>query len=156
MKNRYESDMSHLLDANALIAMGWPTHEHHPRMLTWFRQHSRAGWATTALTQSAFVRIVSQSAFSGRSIAVSEVAEMLLRNTAHSKHRLVALDFGFAEVLSACTGGILGHRQITDAWLLTAAIRSGTKLLTFDSGISQLLATEQERARHVTVLSPTA
>ena len=25
--------MSHLLDANALIAPGWPTHEHHPRMI---------------------------------------------------------------------------------------------------------------------------
>ena len=145
--------MSHLLDANALIALGWPTHEHHPSMLRWFRQHARAGWATTALTQSAFVRIVSQPAFSGRSIAISEVAELLLRNTAHPRHRLVAMDFGFADVLGACTGGILGHRQITDAWLLTAAVRSGMKLLTFDSGISQLLSNAQERAKHLTVLS---
>ena len=145
--------MNHLLDANALIALGWPTHEHHPRMIRWFRQHARAGWATTALTQSAFVRIVSQPAFSGRSIAVSEVAELLLRNTGHAKHRLVPLDFGFAEVWAACTGGILGHRQITDAWLLTAAIRSGMKLLTFDAGIEHLLANAQERSKHLTILS---
>lgn len=145
--------MSHLLDANALIALGWPTHEHHPSMVRWFRQHARAGWATTALTQSAFVRIVSQPAFSGRSIAIGEVAELLLRNTAHPKHRLVAMDFGFADVLGACTGGILGHRQITDAWLLTAAIRSGMQLLTFDGGISQLLSNAQERIKHLTVLS---
>ena len=144
--------MSHLLDANALIALGWPTHEHHPRMMNWFRQHARAGWASTAFTQSAFVRIVTQPAFSGRSIAVGEVAELLLRNTAHPKHRLVALDFGFADVWAACTGGILGHRQITDAWLLTAAIRNRMKLLTFDSGIEQLLANAQERGKHVTVL----
>jgi uncharacterized protein len=145
--------MSHLLDANALIALAWPTHEHHPRMTSWFRQHARAGWASTALTQSAFVRIVSQPAFSGRAIAIGEVAELLLRNTAHPKHRLVALDFGFADVLGACTGGILGHRQITDAWLLTAAIRSGMKLLTFDAGIAQLLANAQERSKHVTLLT---
>lgn len=145
--------MSHLLDANALIALAWPTHEHHPRMIGWFRQHARAGWASTALTQAAFVRIVCQPAFSGGSIAVSEVAELLLRNTAHPKHRLVALDFGFADVLGACTGGILGHRQITDAWLLTAAIRRGMKLLTFDSGITQLLSNAQERAKHLTVLN---
>ena len=144
--------MSHLLDANALIALGWPTHEHHPRMISWFSQHARAGWASTAFTQSAFVRIVSQPAFSGRSIAVGEVAELLLRNTAHPKHRLVALDFGFADVWAACTGGILGHRQVTDAWLLTAAIRSGMKLLTFDAGVEQLLANTQERSKHVTVL----
>ncbi len=145
--------MSHLLDANALIALGWPTHEHHSRMMSWFRQHARGGWASTAFTQSAFVRIISQPAFSGRSIAVGEVAELLLRNTAHAKHRLVALDFGFADVWAACTGGILGHRQITDAWLLTSAIRSGMKLLTFDKGIGQLLANERERSKHVTVLN---
>lgn len=144
--------MSHLLDANALIALGWPTHEHHPRMIRWFGQHARAGWASTAFTQSAFVRIVSQPAFSRRAIAVGEVAELLLRNTAHPKHRLVALDFGFADVWAACTGGILGHRQITDAWLLTAAIRNRMKLLTFDAGIEQLLASAQERSKHVTVL----
>lgn len=144
--------MSHLLDANALIALGWPTHEHHPRMMNWFSQHARAGWASTAFTQSAFVRIVTQPAFSGRPIAVSEVAELLLRNTAHPKHRLVALDFGFADVWAACTGGILGHRQITDAWLLTAAIRNRMKFLTFDSGIEQLLLNAQERSKYLTVL----
>ena len=143
--------MSHLLDANALIALGWPTHEHHPRMMSWFSRHARAGWASTAFTQSAFVRIVTQPAFSGRAIAVGDVAELLLRNTAHPKHRLVALDFGFADVWAACTGGILGHRQITHAWLLTAAIRNRMKLLTFDSGIEQLLANAQERSKLVTV-----
>ena len=144
--------MTHLLDANALIALGWPAHEHHTHMFAWFRQHARHGWASTALTQGAFVRIVSQQAFSGSAIAVSEVAEMLLRNTAHPKHRLLPLDFGFAEVMVACTGGILGHRQITDAWLLTAAIRAGVRLLTFDSGITQLLASAREREAHVVVL----
>ncbi len=144
--------MSHLLDANALIALGWPTHEHHSRMIQWFSQHARAGWATTAFTQSAFVRIVSQPTFSGRPIAISEVAELMLRNTSHPKHRLAALDFGFTGVWAACTGGILGHRQITDAWLLTAAIRGGMRLLTFDTGIAHLLATAQERNKHLTVL----
>ncbi|MDP2810691.1 MAG: hypothetical protein Q8O34_11135 [Rhodocyclaceae bacterium] len=143
--------MSHLLDANALIALGWPTHEHHLSMIRWFRQHARAGWATTAITQSAFVRIISQPAFSGRAIPVAEVGDLLLRNTAHPKHRLVALDFGFADVLGACTGGILGHRQITDAWLLTAAIRNGMKLVTFDAGIAQLLASARERDGHLMV-----
>ena len=122
-------------------------------MVRWFRQHARAGWGTTALTQSAFVRIVSQPAFSGRSISIGEVAGLLMRNTAHPRHRLIALDFGFADVLGACTGGILGHRQITDAWLLTAAIRSGMKLLTFDTGIAHLLVNAEERVKHLTVLS---
>ena len=121
-------------------------------MLAWFRQHARKGWATTALTQAAFVRIISQQVFAGRSVSIGEVAELLLRNTAHAAHRFVALDFAFDQVLVACTGGILGHRQVTDAWLLTAAMRNEMKLLTFDTGISQLLATAEERDKHLAVL----
>ena len=146
--------MSSLLDANALIALCWPTHEHHPQMLAWFKQHARQGWATTAFTQAAFVRIVSQQVFAGRAIAVTEVAELLLRNTAHPKHALLSLDFGFADVMATCTGGILGHRQITDAWLLTAAVHAGMKLVTFDTGIAQLLASPRERDKHLVPLGP--
>ena len=144
----------HLLDANALIALGWPAHEHHEAMRTWFDRHARRGWATTALTQAAFVRIVSQPAFSGRSIGVAEVAELLLRNLAHARHRLVPLDFGFEQVLGHCSGGIVGHRQISDAYLLTAAMRSEMKLLSFDTGIASLLASAAERQRHITLLEP--
>ena len=144
--------MSSLLDANALIALCWPTHEHHPHMMAWFKQHARQGRATTAFTQAAFVRIVSQQVFAGRAIAVAEVAELLLRNTAHPKHKLVPLDFGFADVMAACTGGIFGHRQVPDAWLLTAAVRGGFKLVTFDTGIAQLLASPRERDKHLTPL----
>jgi hypothetical protein len=43
-------------------------------------------------------------------------------------------------------------RTLFPAWLLTAAIRNRMKLLTFDSGIEQLLASTQERSKHVTVL----
>lgn len=142
----------YLLDANALIALCWPAHEHHPRMLAWFKVHAAQGWATCALTQGAFIRVVMQPAFSGPAaakITVSDAAELLLRNTSHAQHRFVNLDFGFADVIATCTGGLYGHRQITDAYLLTAAIKSGMKLLTFDAGLPSLLATQTERQDHI-------
>ena len=141
--------MSYLLDANALIALGWPAHEHHERMIRWFKTHARHGWATSALTQAAFVRIISQPAFAGRAIDVNDVAELLLRNTVDSRHRLLSLDFGVEQVLGCCTGGLRGHRQVTDAWLLTLAVRNQAKLVTFDSGIARLLATAEECAQHL-------
>jgi uncharacterized protein len=144
--------VSYLLDANALIALAWPAHDHHATMMAWFGQHARQGWATCALTQSAFVRIISQPAFSGHAVAISEVAEVLLRNTAHPKHQFLPLSFGFEQVLGTCTGGLMGHRQITDAYLMTLAIQHQHRLLTFDKGLPQLLATEAERKRHVVVL----
>ena len=141
----------HILDANALIALGWPTHEHHERMHAWFARHARRGWGSCALTQAAFVRIISQPSFSGRALAIDEIAEVLRRNVAHPAHRLVPLDFGFDDVLRLCSAGIVGHRQVTDAYLLTAAQRAGMKLLTFDGGVGHLLATDDERARLIAV-----
>lgn len=138
--------MSFLLDANALIALGWPLHEHHERMLKWFERGASAGWATTAFTQAAFVRVMLLPN-SPRRLAVSDVAGLLLRNTAHPNHRLLTMSFGFEEVLGCCTGVLLGHRQITDAYLLTTAKAHSVKLVTFDTGIAQLLATKAERER---------
>lgn len=141
--------MSFLLDANALIALGWPPHEHHERMLKWFKSHAKAGWATTAFTQAAFMRVLLQPSFSPQPLAVGDVASLLLRNTAHPGHRLLAMNFDFQEVIRCCTGGLVGHRQITDAYLLTTAVTHAVKLVTFDSGITQLLASAPERERHL-------
>lgn len=145
--------MSYLLDANALIALVWPQHEHHERVSRWFRGHASQGWSTCALTQGAFVRILAQPAFSGRSIGIGEIAELLMRNLEHPKHRLLQLDFSFEHVLGTCTGGLLGHRQVTDAWLLATAVRHDVRLVTLDAGVRQLLATEAERQRHLSFLA---
>lgn len=142
----------HLLDANALIALGWPAHQHHEAMVAWFADNAVRGWATCALTQAAFVRILSQPVVARQPLAVAEVAALLARNLAHRGHRLLSLDFAFDEVLKHCTGGLVGHRQIGDAYLLTAAMRAGIQLLTFDSGVRQLLASDAARDRHVVLL----
>jgi uncharacterized protein len=148
------SEPNYLLDANALIALCWPHHQHHKHMLNWFEQHAAQGWATCALTQAALVRISLQPAFAAtQTISFQDAALLLTNNTAHPAHRLLALDFGFDSVAQLCTGGIWGHRQITDAWLLSTAITHGCKLLTFDQGIGALLATQQERERSIALLT---
>lgn len=138
-----------LLDANALIALCWPAHEHHERMRNWFGAHARSGWATCAFTQAAFVRVVSQPAFAGRALPVAQVSELLMHNTAHKHHRFLSAAADLAAVLATCTGGLVGHRQVTDAWLLTTAAQHRMKLLTFDVGVPALLATDAERQRHL-------
>lgn len=146
-----DSDRPHLLDTNALIALGVDTHQHHATTLRWFNRHA-AAWATCAVTQSAFIRILGQPAVVNPPMSVASSARLLRQNLAQGQHRLMSMDFGFDDVLACCTAGLHGHRQVTDAWLLTTAIRGGMKLLTFDAGVRQLLATEAERTRHVTVL----
>lgn len=138
-----------LLDANALIALGWPAHQHHLLIHAWFKPNARHGWATTPLTQAAFVRIVSQPAFSGGAIGPREAAQLLTLNLAHRHHSFFALDMQIAQVAALCTGGLIGHRQVTDAYLLALAVKRQCKLVTFDSGMRQLLATEAERDAHI-------
>jgi uncharacterized protein len=144
---------SYLLDANVLIALGWPLHEHHQIVQDWFKVHAKEGWATTPFTQAAFVRVLSQPAFSDGAIGPREAAELLTRSTANIHHSFQAVDLPIAEVLGICSGGLMGHRQVTDAYLLAQAVKTKTKLVTFDSGLKQLLATERERAAHIKILA---
>lgn len=149
--------MKYLLDINALIALAWPQQMQHPQMQMWFDKNSSDGWATCALTQAGFMRIVTQPAFAMLhhldTIKFSHATSLLQTNVAHKKHQFLDLNFGFDKVLSACTGGLQGHRQITDAYLLTLAIQNKRQLVTFDSGIGSLLATATERQKHLLVLS---
>ena len=107
------------------------------------------------MTQAAFVRIVSQPAFSGTIIGPREAAELLSRNLAHRHHTFCPLDMGIAEVVELCTGGLMGHRQVTDGYLLALAVKRKCKLATFDSGLGQLLATERERQAHIELIAGT-
>ena len=141
-----------LLDVNALVALCWSSHEHHASALSWFKVHAKQGWATCAFTQAAFVRVILQPACSGEPLQANRVIELLAGTTGHAQHRYLQIDFDMRRVQQACTGGLLGHRQITDAWLLTTAIRHDARLVTFDRGIASLLATQAERTAHLVLL----
>jgi predicted nucleic acid-binding protein len=50
----------HLLDINLLLALAWPTHEHHSKAMNWLRSKQQAGFleiATCPLTELGFLRI---------------------------------------------------------------------------------------------------
>ena len=64
----------------------------------------------------------------------------------------LALAQAYSRVMACYTGGAVGHRQVTDAYLLTAAIRNGMRLLTLDRGLVNLLASDVERTLNTEVL----
>jgi uncharacterized protein len=144
---------SYLFDVNALLALGWDKHEHHSTVCNWLDVYGHLGWASCAITQAGFVRLSAQvQVITGKKKSPEEASKVLSSFLKMSNHSVLPLDFDHRAVVAACTGGIVGHRQITDAYLLTLAIRKGCKLLTFDQGIHALLATEQEREQHLCVL----
>jgi predicted nucleic acid-binding protein len=48
-----------LLDVNVLVAFFDPDHVHHDLAHDWFAGQRRSGWATCAITESGFVRVIS-------------------------------------------------------------------------------------------------
>ena len=143
--------MSCLLDVNVLIALLWPPHEAHARAQRWFAQNARHGWATCAMTQAGFVRIVSNPIFSRRAVSPRDALEVLSGSLQHPAHHFWTEDIGVTEALAHFGRRLLGHQQITDAYLLGLAIQKKGKLATLDASLSSLLS-DQTTARSRLVL----
>jgi toxin-antitoxin system PIN domain toxin len=124
-----------LLDVNALVALAWDSHIHHAPMRAWFAKHSAEGWATCPLTESGFVRVSSNPKVLPHAIGVEAARGVLTALRALAGHRFLTDDVSLAD---GDVPRLTGHRQVTDAHLLTLARRHETRLLTFDGAIVTL------------------
>lgn len=129
-----------LLDVNVLIALLWVKHEHHAAAQRWFVGASQQGWATCSVTQLGFVRIVSNPAFSPEAIRASQAVAVLAANLEHPSHCAWVDRWGAGVLLAPFLPRLVGHRQVTDAYLLGLALKHGGRLATFDRGIEALVA----------------
>jgi uncharacterized protein len=128
-----------LLDVNVLIAMAWPTHRAHEKVQEWLTRHGREGWATCPLTQTGFVRIVSNPAFSPDALTPGDALALLRANLGHPAHRFWADDVSFVQALEPFAPRLTGHQQVTDAYLLGLAMHKKGKLATMDRAVRTLL-----------------
>jgi len=128
-----------LLDVNALIALFWSSHNFHPRMQGWFAANSGSGWATCAFTEAGFVRVVSNPMFSPRAVSPVEAIELLEGAVQHAGHRFWEDEVSVADATRSIRAHLIGHQQVTDAYLLGLAIHKEGKLVTFDRSIAALV-----------------
>jgi toxin-antitoxin system PIN domain toxin len=124
-----------LLDANVLIALAWPEHEFHAKVGRWFARHSRAGWATCPFTQAAFVRVLSNPAFSPDALTLENALRVLESNLLLPGHHFWADSISIPDGLRRGGARLSGHQQITDAYLVGLAIHYEGQLATLDKGI---------------------
>ena len=110
-----------LLDANMLIALAWPDHEAHERVGRWFSKHSRAGWATCPITQSALARILSNPAFSPATLSVANALAVLGANVKLPEHHFWPDEISLVEAMSKVGKRATGHQQVTDLYLVGLA-----------------------------------
>ena len=142
-----------LLDTNVLIALFWPSHARHDLAVHWFLRHRAKGWATCALTEAGFVRIVSNPAFSRDAVKPREAIQVLAANTSAKEHSFWPSDLPFEQTVAFAGVRLLGHQQVTDAYLLGLAIRRKGVLATLDEGIVGLTEPKSAERKMIEVIT---
>ncbi len=123
--------MTVLLDSSVVVALLADEHEHHDAASRWLEGLDDT-YSTCPITQGALVRYTLRR---GRS-AVSAMHSLhsLIRN---ARHEFWPDD---VEYLQVNFDGVVGHRQVTDAYLAQLARRHEGRLATFDRALAELHA----------------
>lgn len=121
--------MTALLDANVLIALAVAEHVHHDVAAEWLAV-SNAAFATCPITQGSLVRFLVRT---GQSAVAARDVVRAIENL--DSHEFWPASISFAEV---ATGGVVGHRQVTDAYLAQLARSRSGQLATLDGGLAHL------------------
>ena len=122
--------MIHLLDVNALVALGFVNHEFHHRVAAWVRSDSPI-LASCSITELGFVRVLAQAAAYG--LTVAEARTLLLRLKGARTSGLTIIPD--AHDVSDLPGWVRAPKQITDGHLSKLASANGAVLATLDENI---------------------
>src|SRR5580698_4777019 len=118
----------YLLDCNVLIALATPEHSLNARAAAWFRKAHR--FATCPITQGALLRFHLRVGVQ----ATAESARLLLEAiSALPRHEFWPDD---ASYLDMPTAGVIGHRQVTDGYLVLLAHKHGGSVATMDQALA--------------------
>jgi len=121
--------VTYLLDANVLIALLVDDHVHHVAAEEWFVGITE-NFATCPVTQGSLMRLLIRE---GQSAATARA--VLSAATANPGHEFWPDDVPYTDVPLA---GIIGHRQVTDAYLAQLARARSSRLATFDQAMAKL------------------
>ena len=141
--------MRALLDVTVLLALFDESHVAHLRSRTWFEENESSGWASCAVTQDGFLRVISQPSYPAS--ASPQAAFELLDGAARSpRHRFWTCSLSMLDRTAIDRSRVLSSRQITDVFLLALAAESG-RLVTLDRRI-RLDAVRTAGPEHLVVL----
>lgn len=141
-----------LPDVNVLIALAWPSHIHHHLAVDWFTTLTAESWATCPITQSGFIRVSSNPGIVDPAATPAEALSVLRQLIGQQQHEFWPddLDFTAGHVPLAFA---MGHRQVTDAYLLSLTIARDGRLVTLDRAIPDLLPSASPHRQRVLLLT---
>ncbi len=136
-----------LLDLNVLIALTEPGHQHHRDARQWFTSSGKQGWGICPITEMGFLRVTTNPAFTSGPRTMKQAIAVLqaLRGYPGFKYWEIREDANWVNVTAPIAERILGHQQVTDAYLLGIAIKEDGVLVTFDKAIAYLAGAKYRR-----------
>lgn len=143
--------MRALLDVNVLIALLDQDHIFHETAMGWLETEIRHGWASCPITQNGCIRIMSNPGYP-EAIPTVHVAKRLEEAVNDSAHEFWPDDISLVNSSFFNWSFVLGHRQVTDMYLLALAFNHGGRLVTFDRSI-MIEAVSGADSRNLVVLT---
>jgi len=138
-----------LLDVSVLLAVFDPDHVDHSAARGWLAAHLEFGWASCALTENGFVRVLSQPRYP-HPVPPGRAVQLLERARA-SDHEFWDCELSLTDPAAVDRDRLHGPQQVTDVYLLALAVRHGGRLVTFDRTVP-LSAAPGATSQHLVVL----
>ena len=126
--------MRALLDINVLLALFDSDHVDHARTREWLGAEIRHGWASCAITQNGFTRVISQPRYPSP-IPVTQAVMRLSNATRGKHHEFWSCQLSLLDQRIIDPTRIHGPRQVSDLYLLALALTNGGRFVTFDRTI---------------------
>lgn len=120
---------THLLDANALIALTLTDHEHHHRAASWAASVDHI--ALCPVVEGSLIRFLVRL---GQTQSTAKALLYELYSSPSCEFWPDALSYSHADL-----GHVVGHRQVTDAYLAALAAANNAMLATFDQALAQVV-----------------
>ncbi len=129
--------LTHLLDANAVIALTLADHEHHHLAASWVARVDRI--ALCPVVEGSLVRFLVRL---GQSQSTAKALLDQLYASARCEFWPDAISYRHADL-----DRVIGHRQVTDAYLSALAASNNGVLATFDQALAEAVP------QHVVLIS---
>jgi uncharacterized protein len=128
---------TYLLDSNALIALVISDHEHHDIAARWVAGVDEI--ALCPIVEGALVRFLVR-------VGESHTTAVAILSNLYSSPRCAFWSDSIS-YKAANLGHVIGHRQVTDAYLVALAASRDCRLATFDQALAEVLPAETELIR---------
>jgi len=99
-------------------------------------------WGVCPLTEAGFLRVTTNPAFRHGPRTMEQAIAILQSIKCHAGYRYWEMAESWATVTAPFASRILGHQQVTDAYLLGLAVKEDGVLVTFDKAIKHLAGAE--------------